>query len=180
MMLGMVRSRTTATTSAPAGAPNPPRPAAKAAEGALGAMIDRARWLDAADQRFRRHLPPALAAPLRLANVDGDTVVVLVPTPAWKARLRMDAALLLAAAHAAGLSEARTVTLKVAPPAAPSPARPGAPLSAVARATLEAAAQSVADPELRAQLLLLAASGRHPPTGTDGNAESTDPPLGKR
>jgi len=147
------------------------------AEGALGALVDRARWLDAADQRLRRHLPPALAAALRLANVDGDTVVLLVPTPAWKARLRLETTTLLVAAHAAGI-EARAVTLKVLPPVAPSPARPGASLSTVARASLEAAARSVADPELRAQLLRLAASGRHPETA--GKGESTDASLEKR
>lgn len=124
-------------------------------------MLARAQWLDAADQRFRRHLPPALAGHVRLANVDRGTVVVVVPSPAWKARLRMDTALLLAAAHTAGI-EAYAVNLKVVPPSAPSPERRGAPLSAVARATLETAAQSVADPELKAQLLRLAASGRSP------------------
>ncbi|MFN7519557.1 MAG: DciA family protein [Lysobacteraceae bacterium] len=159
----MVRSRIPSTTSAPAGAPAPPRPATRVvAEGELGALVDRARWLDAADQRFRRHLPPALAAHVRLANIDGDRVVLVVPTPAWRARLRLDTASLLDAAHAAGL-EARVVTVKVVPPSVPLPERPGAPLSAGARATLETAAQSVADPELRAQLLRLAASGRRSP-----------------
>lgn len=141
-------------------------------------MIARAQWLDAADQRFRRHLPPALAGQVRLANVDRGTMVVVVPSPAWKARLRMDTALLLAAADAAGI-EARSVTLKVVPPDAPLPERPGAPLSAKARATLEAAAQSVADPDLKAQLLRLAASGRAPGLA-DGNPESTDGSLKTR
>ncbi|GIX38247.1 MAG: hypothetical protein KatS3mg127_1486 [Silanimonas sp.] len=100
-----------------------------------------------------------MAAQVRLANVAEGTAVVLVPSPAWKARLRLDTALLLAAARAAGI-EARAVTLKVVPPTVPTPDRPGAPLSAGARAVLEAAARSVADPELRAQLLRLAASGR--------------------
>lgn len=148
-------------------------------EGALGALVDRAHWLDAADQRLRRHLPPALAAALRLANVDGDTVVLLVPTPAWKARLRLETPSLLAAAHAAGL-EARAVILKVVPPTAPLPERPAAPLSAAARLALEAAARSVADPELRAQLLRLAASGRRPAAEAEGSAESTDAPLKNR
>ena len=162
MMLSMLRSRFRNPTEGAPGASSTPRPAGQwVAEGDLAAVIARAQWLDAADQRFRRHLPPALAGQLRLANVDRGTVVVVVPSPAWKARLRMDTALLLAAATAAGL-DARAVTLKVVPPQRPLPERPGAPLSAAARATLEAAAQSVADPDLKAQILRLAQTGPAP------------------
>lgn len=179
MMLSMLRSKSRNTTEPASGAPSAPRPAGQwVAEGDLAAVVARAQWLDAADQRFRRHLPPALAGHLRLANVDRGTMVVVVPSPAWKARLRMDTALLLAAADAAGI-EARSVTLKVVPPDAPLPERPGAPLSAKARATLEAAAQSVADPDLKAQLLRLAASGRAPGLAV-GNPESTDGSLKSR
>jgi hypothetical protein len=179
MMLSMLRSRNRNSTESASAAPSVPRPAGQwVAEGDLAAVVARAQWLDAADQRFRRHLPPALAGQVRLANVDRGTVVVVVPSPAWKARLRMDTALLLAAADAAGI-EARSVTLKVVPPDAPLPDRPGAPLSAKARATLEAAAQSVADPDLKAQLLRLAASGR-PPGLADGKPESTDGSLKTR
>jgi hypothetical protein len=179
MMLSMLRSKPRNTAEPASGAPSAPRPAGQwIAEGDLAAVIARAQWLDAADQRFRRHLPPALAGQVRLANVDRGTMVVVVPSPAWKARLRMDTALLLAAADAAGI-EARSVTLKVVPPDAPLPERPGAPLSAKARATLEAAAQSVADPDLKAQLLRLAASGRTPGLSV-GNPESTDGSLKSR
>jgi hypothetical protein len=179
MMLSMLRSRNRNPTDAASAASGAPRPAGQwIAEGELAALVARAQWLDAADQRFRRHLPPALAGQVRLANVDRGTVVVVVPSPAWKARLRMDTALLLAAATAAGL-EARALTLKVVPPIAPLPERPGAPLSAAARATLEAAAQSVADPDLKAQLLRLAASGRAP-ANPDGKPESTDGSLKTR
>ncbi|MGL6290340.1 MAG: DciA family protein [Silanimonas sp.] len=175
----MLRSRNRNSTESASAAPSVPRPAGQwVAEGDLAALVARAQWLDAADQRFRRHLPPALAGQVRLANVDRGTMVVVVPSPAWKARLRMDTALLLAAADAAGI-EARSVTLKVVPPDAPLPDRPGAPLSAKARATLEAAAQSVADPDLKAQLLRLAASGRAPGLA-DGKTESTDGSLKNR
>ena len=178
MMLGMFRSKVRKPAEA-AATPSVPRPAGQwVAEGDLAAVLARAQWLDAADQRFRRHLPPALAGHVRLANVDRGTVVVVVPSPAWKARLRMDTALLLAAADAAGI-EARSVTLKVVPPTVPLPERPGAPLSAAARITLETAAQSVADPDLKAQLLRLAASGRAPVI-PDGKPESTDGSLRTR
>lgn len=160
MILSMLRSKSgRPATETPPASPGPRHAARAAAEGELGALLARAQWLDAADTRFRQQLPPAVAAQVRLANVAEGTAVVLVPSPAWKARLRLDTALLLAAANAAGI-EARAVTLKVVPPTVPPPDRPGAPLSAGARAVLEAAARSVADPELRAQLLRLAASGR--------------------
>lgn len=162
MMLSMIRSKVRKPTEGLPGTASVPRPASQwVAEGDLAAVVARAQYLDAADQRFRRHLPSALAAQVRLANVDRQTVVVVVTSPAWKARLRMETALLLAAAIAAGI-EARSVTIKVLPPVAPLPDRPGASLSMAARATLEAAAQSVADPDLKAQLLRLAASGRRP------------------
>lgn len=160
MMLSMLRSKVHDSGNGGASAPRPPRPAGQwVAEGDLAAVVARAQWLDAADQRFRRHLPPALAGAVRLANLAQDTLVVVVPTPAWRARLRMETSLLLTAAHQAGL-EARAVVVKVVPPTAPLKEPTGAPLSAKARATLEAAAQSVQDPDLRAQLLRLAATGR--------------------
>jgi hypothetical protein len=175
----MLRSRNRNASEPASGAPSAPRPAGQwIAEGDLAAVVARAQWLDAADQRFRRHLPPALAGHLRLANVEGGTMVVVVESPAWKARLRMDTALLLAAATAAGI-DARALTLKVVPPTAPLPERAGAPLSAKARAMLEAAAQSVADPDLKAQLLRLAASGRAPAV-SGGKPESTDDSLKSR
>jgi len=158
----MDRSKRRQATEANRVSPGAPQNASRwVAEGELGKLVAHAQWLDECDQRFRSHLPPALAAHLRLANVENGVAVVVVATPAWKARLRMETAALLAAATAAGL-EARTLTLKVVPPTVPLPDRPGAPLSAAARATLEAAAQSVVDPDLRAQLLRLAKSSRRP------------------
>lgn len=148
------------------------------AESELGTLVERAQDWDACDQRFRRHLPPALAAQLRLGDAKDGRLVVVVASPAWKARLRMETALLLEAATAAGL-QARVVTIKVVPPVAPSPARPGAPLTAAARATLETAARSMADPELRARLLRLARSGQGAPREGE-ETESTEGPLEKR
>lgn len=105
---------------------------------------------------MRLNLPPALSDHCRLGNVRGDTLVFLVDSPVWKAKLRLHADILLDAARAAGLP-ARELVLKVATMQPVSPdAAPRLPLSQAARDALRSAAQSIADPELRAKLLELA------------------------
>lgn len=144
----------------------PPR-ALEALEGSgLGRLVERAQWLAALDRLLRQSLPAPLADQCALANVDDKHVVFLVRAPVWKAKLRLHADALLGAAAAAGL-KARTLLVKVAPP---EPAIPGGtgqakPLSEAVRESLRATAQSVADPELRAQLLRLAS---RPRSSTDG------------
>ncbi|WP_146906953.1 hypothetical protein [Arenimonas daejeonensis] len=90
----------------------------------------------------------------------------MVSAPVWKAKLRLHADALLDAAAAAGL-KARTLVVKVSPPipAIPSGTGNAKPLSEAVRDSLRATAQSVSDPELRAQLLRLAAHAR---SSTDG------------
>lgn len=83
-------------------------------------------------------------------------LVFLVESPVWKAKLRLHAGDLIAAATAAGVP-ARALTMKVADPTpAPRPAAPHPPLSPAAREALRATAQTLDDPELRAILLKLA------------------------
>lgn len=109
------------------------------------------------DQVLRQTLPPAMANQCRMANVDKDKLVFLVSAPVWKSKLRLMADVLLDAAAAAG-HPARALVVKVVPDlAAPSPGAPvGKPLSQAVRDSLRATAQSVNDPDLRAQLLKLA------------------------
>lgn len=99
--------------------------------------VRRALWLDALDLRLRPHLPPALAAHARLANVDGGKLVFLVDSPVWHARLRLAADQLLDAARSIGLEVTHVVvrTTREPSPALPAPSAP-APVSAVARAAL--------------------------------------------
>jgi hypothetical protein len=133
------------------------QPALKAAgEAKLGHLIERAQWLEALDQRLRRYLPAALQTHCHLGNVDAGKLVFVVDAPVWNAKLRQHAGILLDAAIAAGL-QAHTLTIRVVapPPASPGRAAPK-PLSQATRDALRATAQSVADPELRAQLLKLA------------------------
>ena len=119
-------------------------------------MIARAQMLARLDQLLRQSLPAALAGQCRLANVDKDRLVFLVNAPVWKNKLRLVADVLLDAAAAAGYP-ARTLVVKVAPTFSISPESVvGKPLSEVVRESLRATAQSVKDPDLRAQLLKLA------------------------
>jgi hypothetical protein len=124
--------------------------------GDLGSVVERARMLEALDRQLRQSLPAALAPHVRLGNVRDGRLVFLVTSPVWKAKLRLHADALRAAAVAAGL-QPTGMTVKVAtmlpvPPAAAS----RTPLSPSARETLRAAAENIADPELREQLLRMA------------------------
>jgi hypothetical protein len=109
--------------------------------------LRRALWLDALERQLRPHLPPALAAHARFANVDGGRLVFLVDSPVWKARMRLSSAELLDAARSIGL-QCSEVVVKVATaprePVHPAARRP-VPLSAATREALEAALASLKD-----------------------------------
>lgn len=92
----------------------------------------------------------------RLGNLDAGKLVYLVDAPIWTTKLRQHADVLLDAATKAGL-QARALTIRVVAPHSAALDKPAPkPLSQVTRDALRATAQSVADPELRAQLLKLA------------------------
>jgi hypothetical protein len=114
--------------------------------GGAAAPVRRALWLDALDQRLRPHLPPSLAAHARLANVGGAKLVFLVDSPVWRARLRLAATELLAAARSVGLDVDEVVVKVTTEPLRPMlPAQPAAlPMSATARDALRAALASLA------------------------------------
>jgi len=119
-------------------------------------LIQRAQALGRLDQLLRQNLPAALAGQCRLANVENDRLVFLVNAPVWKNKLRLMADVLLDGAAAAGYP-ARTLVVKVVPAFSVSPETAvGRPLSEAVRESLRTTAQSVEDPDLRAQLLKLA------------------------
>ena len=134
-----------------------PRPALEAAgEAGLGRLIERAQALAALDERLRRCLPDSLQPHCRLGNAGAGKLVYFVDAPIWGAKLRQHADVLLDAAVAAGL-QVGALTVKVSPPLASGPdVEAPKPLSQATRDALRETAQSVADPELRAQLLRLA------------------------
>ena len=135
---------------------SPPQALQAAASAGLGPLIERARMLDKLDKLLRQNLPTAMAGQCRLANVEKDRLVFLVNAPVWKNKLRLMADVLLDAAAAAG-HPARALVVKVVPEfAVSSETVAGKPLSEAVRESLRATAQSVKDPDLRAQLLKLA------------------------
>jgi len=126
----------------------PPREALEALfAGANADPLRRALWLEALEQRLRPHLPPAIAAHARLANVDGGRLVFLVDSPVWRARLRLASAELLDAARSVGLQcdavvvKATTKPLQADPPAGRQPR----PMSAATRQALDAALASLVE-----------------------------------
>lgn len=130
-------------------------------------LAARARDVDRLSQR----LVPALPAPLREhvwhASLRNDRVLLLVESPAWATRARLDQTRILEALHAIGLAAA-SVTARVVPlPATPGDNAVPFRLSATAARTLRAAADATADPELRALFLELAG---HAPDGATAPA----------
>ncbi len=120
--------------------------------GAAADPIRRALWLDALDLRLRPHLPPSLAAHAQLANVNGGTLVFLVDSPVWRARLRLASPELIAAARSVGI-DVREVVIKTTTffldSNAPSSERAPLPMSPAARKALRAALTSLesSDPQ---------------------------------
>ena len=133
----------------PRGHPSTPRAALDAllAEPA-GGPVRRALWLDELDQRFRPFLPPSLAAHARLANYERGRLVFVVDAPVWRAKLRLAAPELLDAARSLGLDAAELI-VKTTTPATASPQsdRKAKPISATALQALQAALDSLKDPD---------------------------------
>ncbi|HXH00816.1 MAG TPA: DUF721 domain-containing protein [Xanthomonadaceae bacterium] len=126
-----------------------PRNALDAAlSGTSGDPVRRALWLDAMDLQLRAALPSTLAAHARLANIDGEKLVLLVNSPVWRARMRLAAPDLLRAARSIGL-EVRQLVVKTSLLTAPHPGgdRPPRPRSAAAGRALRDALDCLeADP----------------------------------
>lgn len=119
-------------------------------------LVERALLLQALDRQLRQYLPEDVAGQCSLANVHPDKLVFLTTSSTWKARLRLHESELVAAARQCGLQIDRVV-VKVATMQSVSPETAShKPLSNTAREHLRAAAQSIDDPQLRAQLLALA------------------------
>jgi hypothetical protein len=117
--------------------------------GDAGDPVRRALWLDALDHLLRPHLPPALAAHARLANVDGTRLVFLVDSPVWHAKLRLATPALLEAARSVGL-ETGEIAIRTASHPWTASARPRStvvPMSAAASEGLRAALASLRDPD---------------------------------
>ena len=130
--------------------------------GPVADLAARARDVDLLSQR----IVPCLTTPLRdhvgFAGLRNDRLLLLVESPAWATRARMDQARILAAVHSLGLA-ASSVAAKITPCLAPSndSAAPR-PLSSRGAQAIRDAASAIADPELRACFLELAAGAENP------------------
>jgi len=110
--------------------------------------LRRALWLDAMDLQLRPHLPPALAAHARLANIDRGRLVYLVDAPVWHARMRLAATELLDAARSLGLEVGDLVVRTATGPQAMRSTSPGTstttPAPSLSAAAREAFATALA------------------------------------
>jgi hypothetical protein len=124
----------------------------------IAGLVERARELHAIATAVSAALSPTLAAECEVANVRGSRLIVLVRSSTAAARIRLLAPALLDAARRSSGLALESVTVKVAPASTvPTVTTAAAPsLSPAAAAHLKHAADSVADPELRAVLLRLA------------------------
>lgn len=123
----------------------------------LGTLAQRAHALEVLDGRLRRLLPEAIARECRLADIRNGRLVFLANSSTWAGRLRLHEATLLAEARSAFDGRIERFAVKVAhrPPVPPEPTWQK-PLSAGTARHLRTAAQSIADPELKALYLRLA------------------------
>ena len=113
-------------------------------------------------QRIVPLLPSPLRDHVRHAGLRNDRVLLLVESPIWATRARMDQSGILAAVRSLGLA-ATSVAAKVVPIPAPhgdsASARPPSPRGA---RHLRASAMAISDPDLRALFLELAALADNP------------------
>lgn len=124
--------------------------------GPVADLAARARDVDRLSQRIVPLLPAPLREHVSHAGLHNDRILLLVESPVWVTRVRMEQDRVLAAVRSLGLA-ANSVTAKVMPPLAPSEAAATTPpLSPRAGQTIRAAASAIADPELRALFLELA------------------------
>lgn len=120
-------------------------------------LAARAREIDLLSQRIIPLLPAPLRDHVNHVGLRNDRVLLLVESPVWATRVRMEHSRILAAVHGLGLA-ASSVAAKVVPPSmqdqAATTARPPSPGTAQ---RIRAAAKVISDPDLHAQFLELAA-----------------------
>ena len=125
-------------------------------------LAARARDVDRLSQRIVPLLPTPLREHVGFAGVRNDRVLLLVESPAWATRVRMEQSRILAAVHSLGVA-ASSVTAKVAPlPARADGSAVPPSLSPRAAQSIRAAAVSMTDPDLRALFLELAGLAESP------------------
>lgn len=128
-------------------------------------LAARAREVDRLSQRIVPLLPTPLRDHVSHAGLRNDRVLLLVESPVWATRARMDQSRVLAAVHSLGLA-ATSVTTRVMPiPASNGDSATARSPSPHTAQCIRAAAQAISDPDLRALFLELAAAADRPKTG---------------
>ncbi|HJP98324.1 MAG TPA: DUF721 domain-containing protein, partial [Rhodanobacteraceae bacterium] len=99
------------------------------------------------------------------AGLRNDRLLLLVESPVWATRARMDRTRILAAVHSLGFA-ASSVAAKVAPSPAPvGDSLTARPMSSGSARAIRATASAITDPDLRALFLELAALAENPAAG---------------
>jgi hypothetical protein len=125
-------------------------------------LAARARDVDRLSQRIVPSLPAPLREHVGFAGLRNDRVLLLVDSPVWATRARMEQTRILAAVHSLGLA-ASSVTAKVMPFAASVDSSAATPsLTPQAARNIRTAATAITDPDLRARFLELAALAESP------------------
>lgn len=129
-------------------------------------LAAHAREIEQSSRRIIPLLPVPLRNHVRHAAVRNDRILLLVESPAWATRVRMDQSRILAAVHHELGLAATAVAAKVVPPPAPrtdsATSRTPSPRTAQ---SIRAAALAIADPDLRALFMELAALEENPAAG---------------
>lgn len=122
----------------------------------MAELAARGRHAGQLSQRIVQSLPTPLRDHVTFAGLHHDRLLLLVESPAWVTRARMEQARILAAVRSLGLA-ATSVTTRVLPIQEPGDTQTGATPAPMRADSIRAAAKAIADPGLHALFLELAA-----------------------
>ena len=134
-----------------------------AAQGDLASLLAKAKHLAALQEAILPLLDPAVRKDCQVANVNGDTLIILAANGSAATQLRFQTPDLLKQFRShSQLVPFKHIQVKVRPPLAPSqklpantPARKMQPLSVKSAQMIRETAAIIDDPELRAAMLRL-------------------------
>ncbi len=130
--------------------------------GELDKLLAHGARVAKANEALCARLEASLREHCRVANLKGDTAIVIADSPVWATKLRFQTGAMLEILRNRGFPALRTVRIQVSPLNVTREAAPrhGPHLSQSAATTLTRAAESTDDIELRAVLERLAARGK--------------------
>ena len=133
-------------------------------------IVQRVGQIAALEEALADCLPPDCCRHCRVAGINGDTLVLVVDSPNWSARIRFHGHQIVRHFQNSGKSGLRQVRIRVGPIARPEPPAPrrDQPLRLPTEAArgFAALARATEDTELKRALARLAAHGG--PGGDEG------------